>query len=119
LPASNLAEYPFKKVPLQFQERRDVSFVFPARSNERRRGMKKVSCVLAALATIAVAVPAVANAEGFSFRVGGDRDYYYRDRDYRAPRVEFYGRDRGWHRGGYDHDGDRVIIRRHHYWDEY
>jgi hypothetical protein len=31
--------------------------------------------------------------------------------------VEFYGHDRGWHRGWY-HDGDRVIIRRHHYWDD-
>ncbi len=79
--------------------------------------MKKLSCVLAALATIAVAVPTAASAEGFSFRVGGDRDYY-RDRDdYRGPRVEFYDHDRGWHRGWY-HDGDRVIIRRHHYWDD-
>ena len=32
--------------------------------------MKKISCVLAALATIAVAAPTVASAEGFSFRVG-------------------------------------------------
>jgi hypothetical protein len=81
--------------------------------------MKKVSCVLAALATIAVAAPTVASAEGFGFRVGSDRDYYYRDRDdYRVPRVEFY-HDRGLHRGWYNHDGDRtVIIRRHHYWDD-
>jgi hypothetical protein len=85
--------------------------------------MKRISCVLAALATIAVAAPAVANAQGFSFRVGGDRDYYgdhdyrYRDRDYRGPRVEFYG-DRGLHRGWYNHDGDRVVIRRHRYWED-
>lgn len=77
--------------------------------------MKKISCVLAALATIAVAAPTMASAQGFSFRVGPDRDYY-RD-DYRGPRVEFYGHDRGWHRGWY-HDGDRVIIRRHHDWDD-
>src|ERR1700738_3844561 len=55
--------------------------------------------VLAALATIAVAAPTVASAQGFSFRVGGDRDYYYRDRDdYRGPRAEYYEHDRGLHR---------------------
>jgi hypothetical protein len=78
--------------------------------------MKKFSCVLAALATIAITAPTVASAEGFGFRIGPDRDYY-RD-DYRGPRVGFYGHDRGWHRDGY-RDGDRtVIIRRHHYWDD-
>jgi hypothetical protein len=81
--------------------------------------MRKLSCVLAALATIAVAAPTVASAQGFSIRVGGDRDYYYRDRDYRGPRAEFYANDRGLHRGWYHRDGDRaVIIRRHHYWDD-
>lgn len=75
--------------------------------------MKKISCVLAALAAIAVAAPTVVSAQGFSFRVGPDRDYY-RDDYYRGPHVEFYGHDRGWY-----HDGDRVIIRRHHYWDDY
>ena len=45
--------------------------------------MRKISCVLAALATIAVAVPTVASAQGFSVRVGSDRDYYYRDRGYK------------------------------------
>jgi hypothetical protein len=82
--------------------------------------MKKVSCVLAALATIVVAVPSVASAESFGFRIGSDPDYYYRDRDYyRSPRVEFYRHDRGLHRGWYNHDGDRtVIIRRHRYWDD-
>jgi hypothetical protein len=60
--------------------------------------MKRISCVLAALATIAVAAPTVASAEGFSFRVGSDRDYY-RDRDnYRGARAEFYQHDRGLHR---------------------
>ena len=48
--------------------------------------MRKLSYVLAALATIAVAAPTVANAQGFSVRIGGDRDYY-RDRDYYGPRV--------------------------------
>jgi len=78
--------------------------------------MKKVSFILAALATIAVAAPTVASAESFGFRIGPDR---YADRDYyRTPRAEFYGHDRGWHRGWYHHDGDRVVIRRHHYWDD-
>jgi hypothetical protein len=63
--------------------------------------MKKVSYVLAALATIAVAAPTVASAESFGFRVGSDRDY--RDRDYRNSRAEFYGgMHRGWYRNGYN-----------------
>jgi hypothetical protein len=82
--------------------------------------MKKVFCVLAALATIAVAAPTVASADSFGFRIGGDRDYY-RDRDdFRGARAEFYGRDRGLHRGwGWDRDRDRtVIIKRHRHWDD-
>jgi hypothetical protein len=51
--------------------------------------MKRVSYVLAALATIAVAAPTVASAEGFGFRIGGDRDYY-RD-DYRGPAPSSMG----------------------------
>ncbi|WP_245474611.1 hypothetical protein [Bradyrhizobium sp. Leo121] len=47
--------------------------------------MRKLSYVLAALATIAVAAPTVASAQGFSVRIGSDRDYY-RDRDYYGPR---------------------------------
>jgi hypothetical protein len=75
--------------------------------------MKRVSLLLAALATIAVAAPSVANAQGFSVRVGSDRDYY------RGPRAEFYTHDRGLHRGWYDRDADRtVIIKRHRYWDD-
>jgi len=86
-------------------------------TNERRRHMRKLSYVLAALATIAVAAPTIASAQGFSVRIGGDRDYY-RDRDYYGPRAGFYGHDRGWHRGWYHRYGDRdVIVRRHHYWD--
>jgi len=82
--------------------------------------MRKMSCVLAALAAIAVAAPTVASAESFGFRIGSDRDYY-RDRDeFRGPRAEFYEHDRGPHRGWYrHHDGDRaVIIKRHHHWDD-
>jgi hypothetical protein len=78
--------------------------------------MKKVSFILAALATIAVAAPTVASAESFGFRVGPDRDYYGDRGYYGGPRAEFYGHDRGWHRG-YRHD-DGVVIRRHRYWDD-
>jgi hypothetical protein len=82
--------------------------------------MKKVSFILAALATIAVAAPTVASAESFGFHVGVGPDHYYRDRDYyRSPRAEFYGHDRGWHRGWYHHRGDGVVIRRHHDWNDY
>jgi hypothetical protein len=91
----------------------------PDATTIRRRNMKKLSCVLAAVATIAVAVPTTASADSFGFRIGSDRDYY-RDRDYySAPRAEFYGHDRGLHRGWYNRGADRtVIIKRHRYWDD-
>lgn len=77
--------------------------------------MKKLSYVLAALATVAVAVPTIASAEEFGVRIGSDRDYYS---DHYRPRAEFYGHDRGWHRGWNDRDADRtVVIRRHHHYD--
>ena len=81
--------------------------------------MKKFSYVLAALATIAVGVPTIASATEFGVRIGSDRDYYV-DRGYRGPRAEFYGHDRGWHRGWYhhDYDGDRGVVIRQHYWDD-
>lgn len=77
--------------------------------------MKKLSYVLAALATIAVGAPTIASATEFGVHIGGDRDYY---RGYRGPRAEFYEHDRGWHRGWYHHDHDRVVIRHHYYSDE-
>jgi hypothetical protein len=81
--------------------------------------MKKLSYVLAALATIAVGVPTIASATEFGVRIGSDRDYYV-DRDYRGPRAEFYRHDRGWHRGWYhhDYDGNRGVVIRQHYWDD-
>ena len=48
--------------------------------------MRKLSYVLAALATIAVGVPTIASATEFGVRVGGDRDYYV-DRGYRLLRA--------------------------------
>jgi len=74
--------------------------------------MRKLLYALAAL--IAIATPTIASAEGFGVYIGGDRYYP-------GPRVEFYGHDRGWHRGwyhrGYDY-GDRGVIIRRHYWHE-
>ena len=59
--------------------------------------MKKLAYVFAAFAAVA---PALANADEFGVRVGGDRDMY-QDRDFRAARAEFaYGEhDGGLHRG--------------------
>jgi hypothetical protein len=80
--------------------------------------MRNLAYVFAALATLVVAAPTVASAEGFGFRIGSDREYY-RDHDYYGPRAEFYRHDYGWHRGWYHRDGDSdVIIRRHRYWDD-
>ena len=62
--------------------------------------MKKLTFVLAALATIAVAAPTIASAEEFGVRVGGDRDHGDRgrgemhrdgDRDRGGMRVEMRG----------------------------
>jgi hypothetical protein len=92
------------------------SFLYAQQRQEKR--MKKVSLALAAVATIAVAAPTLASAQSFGFSVGPDRDYRYGDRYYdNGPRAEFYGRDRAWDRG-YHRDNDRVIIRRHHHWDD-
>lgn len=91
--------------------------------------MRKLAYAIAALATIAVSAPTIANAQGFGVYVGGDRGSYG-DR-YDGPRFRVYEQDRGWHRGWYHHDrdfdgdrgvvinGDRgVVIRRHHDWDD-
>jgi hypothetical protein len=104
-------------------ERRDSPRVFVFEQRRRRKDMTKVSSMLAALAVIGVAAPTLASAQDFSVRIGGDRDYYgsrdyYRDRDYRGPRAEFYGHDRGYHRGWDRRDGDRVIVRRQRHWED-
>ena len=46
--------------------------------------MRKLCYALAALATLAIAVPTTASAGGFGVYVGGDRDYYG-DRYYGVP----------------------------------
>lgn len=67
--------------------------------------MKKLTIVLAALATIAVAAPTIANAEGlFGLHVGGERDHGNRDR---GEMHRDGGRDRGGMRGEVHRDGDR------------
>lgn len=78
--------------------------------------MKKLSYVLAAVATIAVGVPTLASATEVGVHFGGHRDHY---RDYRGPRAEFYQHDRGLHRGWYHHGHDRAVVIRHHHADEY
>ena len=82
--------------------------------------MRKLSYVLAALATVAISAPTVASAQGFGVYVGGDRGYYG-DRYCGGPSVRFYGHDRGLHRGWYhrnhDYYGDRGVVIRRHYWD--
>jgi hypothetical protein len=81
--------------------------------------MRKLSYVIAALATMAVGVPTIAHATEFGVRIGGDHRDYYRDRDYSGPRFGVYRHDRGWHHGwsSHDDDRDRVVIR-HHHWDD-
>jgi hypothetical protein len=79
--------------------------------------MRKLSYILAALATVAIGAPTAASAGGFGVYVGGDRDYYG-DRYYSGPRYRYYGHDRGLHRGWYHRDRDVVIRRHHHYWDD-
>jgi hypothetical protein len=88
------------------------------REPTKEETVKKLACAIGALATVAIANPAMANAEEFGVRVGGDRDMYH-DRGFRDARAEFaYGEhDRGLHRGRYrgEHRGHNgmVIIKRH------
>src|SRR5947207_15300743 len=89
---------------------------FSSGNNERRGTMRKLSYVLAALATVAIGAPTAASAGGFGVYVGGDRDYYG-DRYYSGPRFGFYNHDRGLHRGWYHRDYDRGVVIRRHYWD--
>lgn len=77
--------------------------------------MRKLTYALAAVATLAIGAPTIANAGGVGFYVGGD-SYDY------GPRARIYEHDRGWHHGWYHHDRDYdrgVVIRRHHWdWDD-
>jgi Ni/Co efflux regulator RcnB len=93
---------------------------------ERKTFMKKLTYVLAALATIAVAAPTLASAEEMGIRVGGDRDHgdrdrgeMHRDRDHDrgGMRVEMRG-DRHHDRDWRNRRAESVVVikhRRHHH----
>jgi len=69
--------------------------------------MKKLGYVFAALATLAIAAPSIANAETFVIKRGG-HDHF------RGARAEH--RDHGmpgWHRGGWHRGGNKVVIIKH------
>jgi len=80
--------------------------------------MRKLTYALAAVATFAVAAPTIASAQGVGVYIESDRGYY--GNRYDGPRVRYYGHDRGWHRGWYNHDRDyyrdRGFIIRDHRW---
>ncbi|MBR0799359.1 hypothetical protein JQ615_28630 [Bradyrhizobium jicamae] len=78
--------------------------------------MTKLSCILAAAATLAIAAPTMASAQGIGVYVGHDHGYYG-DR-YDGPRVYYREHDRGWHHGWYHHDRDRGVVIRGHDWDD-
>lgn len=79
--------------------------------------MRKLSYVLATLATVAIGVPTAASAGGFGVYVGDGYAYRYHS----GPRFGFYEHDRGLHRGWYHRNyyGDRDVVIRRHHWDEY
>jgi hypothetical protein len=79
--------------------------------------MRKLTCALAAAATLAIGAPTIANAAGVGVSVGGEPGYCSDRND--GPRARFYGRDHGWHHGWYhrDRDYDRGVVIRPHYWD--
>jgi hypothetical protein len=79
--------------------------------------MRKLSYVLATLATVAIGVPTAASAGGFGVYVGDGYAYRYHG----SPRFGFYEHDRGLHRGWYHRNyyGDRDVVIRRHHWDEY
>jgi len=83
--------------------------------------MRKLAFVIAA--TIVIGAPTIASAQSFDVRIGGDRDMHrdYRDsRDFRGARAEYYGHDRGLHRGWYKDRGERTVIikKQHRNWDD-
>lgn len=72
--------------------------------------MKKFGYVLAALAAIVIAAPAVANAETVVVKRGHGWHH-----GWHGARAEFREHDRGWHRG-WHRGGDRVVvIKKHRY----
>src|SRR5690349_13267348 len=81
-------EQRFKKVSCQFlQQATAASVDEPTRQKEEEQ-MRKLTYALAAVATLAIGAPTIANAAGFGVYVGGDRDDY-------GPRARIYEHDRG------------------------
>jgi hypothetical protein len=107
-------EQPFKKVSCRFLQQAMAAEVDLRTMQKEEEQMKKLTYVLAAVATLAIGAPTISNAAGFGVYVGGDRDDY-------GPRARIYEHDRGWHQGWYHHDRDYdrgVVIRRHHWNDD-
>jgi hypothetical protein len=105
-------EQAFKKVSCQFLQQAAAASVDEATMQKKEEQMKKLTYALAAVATLAIGAPTIANAAGFGVYVGGDRDDYY------GPRARIYEHDRGWHHGWYhDRDYDRGVVIRRHHWD--
>jgi hypothetical protein len=77
--------------------------------------MRKFACVLAALATVAIA-PTAVSAQSVEINTGGGHRDGVRDRGEFRDSHAFMHRDRGWHRG---HDKKVIIIKqrghRHHH----
>ena len=71
--------------------------------------MKKFGYVVAALGTMAVALPSIASAETVVIKHRG----YHHDWDRSRAELRVH-RDYGWHRG-WHHDHDRVVIHEHRY----
>ena len=107
-------EQPFKKVSCRFLQRAVAASVDSPTMQKEEEQMRKLTYALAAVATLAIGAPTIANAAGFGVYVGGDRDDYY------GPRTRIYEHDRGWHHGWYHHgrDYDRGFVIRRHYWDD-
>jgi hypothetical protein len=72
--------------------------------------MKKFGLIIAAIGTLAVAVPSIASAETVMIRDGG---HHHMDRGWRNSHDEMR-RGRGWHGDRHPHHHDRVIVIKRH-----
>ena len=81
--------------------------------------MTKLTYALAAAATIAIAAPTIASAQGVGVYIGSERGYFG-DR-YDTPRARIYDRDReirhDWHHREFYRDREPGVVVREHSWD--
>lgn len=70
--------------------------------------MKKFAYALAALGTMAVALPSIASAETIVIKRGGHHHGWH------GARAQAY-HDRGWHRGWHNRGGRTVIIKKRYH----